>query len=272
MLLKNVFGFYLQSSFHVALSVISLTLMTMLHFNLAVDVDLLVFVFLSVILGYNYIKYAYVVRLHYRSLTRSLKLIQIFSFFCFAGLIYYVLQMPLEVLLITLLFGCVTLFYGLPLFRQRNLRSVGGIKIFVIALVWAGVTVILPVVNYEGLVNQDVTIEFFQRLLFVLVLILPFEIRDLRYDPDQLRTVPQILGVKKTKFVGIGLLVIWLLSEFLQSELRPEIILSMFFTAVLLAVLLFRTKGRQSKYHTAFFVEAIPVFWLIVSLVLKNFF
>ena len=271
MFLKNLFDFYLSSSLHVALSVTSLAVITMFHFNFSLDVDLIAFIFLGTITGYNFIKYAGVAKLHHRSLTRNLKLIQVFSFFCFIGLIYYILQVPVEVLLITLLFGCLTLFYGLPFLSKKNLRSVRGIKIYVIALVWAGVTVILPVVNSGGFLNQDVVIEFLQRFVLVLVLILPFEIRDLRYDSNLLGTMPQMIGVERTRLIGIILLVIWMLSEFLQRESRLQIILSMLAVAVLLAILLFKARERQSRYYAAFFVEAIPVFWLIFSLLLKTF-
>ena len=36
----------------------------------------------------------------------------------------------------------------------------------------------------------------------VFVLTLPFEIRDLQYDDSTLETLPQRVGVKKTKIIG----------------------------------------------------------------------
>src|SRR5690606_20153897 len=74
------------------------------------------------------------------------------------------------------------------------------------AFVWAGVTVVLPVIPFKNGIFHNLALEFLQRFLLVLVLILPFEIRDLRYDLEQLGTLPQRIGVTRTKIFGILLL------------------------------------------------------------------
>lgn len=58
--------------------------------------------------------------------------------------------------------------YVLPVFgKDRNLRSIGGIKVFIIVLIWAGVSVLFPVVNARIPLNINVAIEFLQRFIFV---------------------------------------------------------------------------------------------------------
>src|SRR5690606_8884320 len=86
-------------------------------------------------------------------------------------------------------FGIVTFLYAIPILPKRffidqkkNLRNIGGLKVYVIALVWAGVTVLLPVMDISGVFTSDVLIIAIQRFLLVMLLMLPFEIRDLQYD------------------------------------------------------------------------------------------
>ena len=48
---------------------------------------------------------------------------------------------------------------------------------------------------------DDVWIEATQRYLYVVIAILPFEIRDMQYDSIKLSTIPQQIGIIKTKFI-----------------------------------------------------------------------
>ena len=54
--------------------------------------------------------------------------------------------------------------------------------------------------------------------MIVLVLMLPFEIRDLQYDSLEHRTIPQRFGVPKTKLIGV----IWTVIIFLMTFLKDE--------------------------------------------------
>ena len=55
--LKRLFDFYLNSSIHVALAVCSLTWITLVDFNSGVDLNIIYFIFLATISGYNFVKY-----------------------------------------------------------------------------------------------------------------------------------------------------------------------------------------------------------------------
>lgn len=269
--LKTFFEFYINSSIHVALAVVSLSITSFFYFKIPVDLNLLIFVFFGTITGYNFVKYAGIAKMHHRSLAPSLKLIQIFSFFCFLALVWSLFKVEGEVLVWTAFFGICTLLYALPVFsKRRNLRSISGIKIFIIALVWAGVTVILPVVSAKFSLNVYVLVEFLQRFLLVLVLILPFEIRDLKYDLQQLGTIPQKVGVTKTKILGYTLLLLMLGLEFFKQHTRGATWTAFMLMLVIAAVFIWRSRERQSKYFASFWVEGIPILWLLFLLTFKN--
>src|SRR5690606_33498558 len=152
--LKQFFNFYIHASVHVALSVFSLAWVTLMEFNIPYDADVLYFVFFSSITGYNFVKYFGIAKFHHRSLTTWLKAIQVFSLFSFLMLCYFTLKLNVVSLLYILGFGLVTFFYAIPFLpkrffidKQYNLRSISGLKVYLIALVWSGVTVFLPLIN-----------------------------------------------------------------------------------------------------------------------------
>lgn len=270
--LKSFFEFYINSSIHVALAVVSLSLISFLHLKIPVDRNLLVFTFFATITGYNFVKYAGIAKIHHASLAQSLKAIQVFSFLSFLLLLWSIFQVSQKVLFWTAFFGIFTVLYALPVFsKRRNLRSISGVKIFIIAFVWAGVTVVLPVMSANLKLGFPVLIEFLQRFLFVLVLILPFEIRDLKYDLQQLRTIPQKVGITKTKILGFGLLLIMLWLEYLKTDVDAASGAAFSLMLLTTAILIWKSRERQSKYYASFWVEGIPVFWLLMLLIFKGF-
>ncbi|WP_156877265.1 hypothetical protein [Salinimicrobium terrae] len=269
--MKRIFNFYINSSTHVALAVVSLSLITMLQFETEVNAPLLLFIFFGAVLGYNFVKYAGVAGLHHRNLTRGLKNILIYSLFCFIGLVVTAFVVDTIILFLSAIFGALTLLYALPVFnKKRNLRGISGIKIFIIAVVWAGVTVILPVVGVKNDITGVLFLEFLQRFLLVLVWILPFEIRDLKFDLEQLGTIPQRVGVTSTKILGMSILVVVIVLEFLKRPATWETITAVVIIVAVTSLLIWKSKENQSRYFASFWVEGIPVLWLLLFLLLTN--
>ena len=270
--LRQIFDFYINSSIHVSFSVVALTWITLLEFDSSGSKNILLFNFFASITGYNFVKYFGLARFHHRSLATWLQFIQVFSFFCFVLMCYYAFQIELETLFYIAGFGLITFFYAIPLLpkhflfdEKKNLRSVGGIKIYVIALVWAGVTVFLPLIDNYVDISENVFISSVQRFVFVIALMLPFEIRDMQYDSIRLSTVPQNIGMKWTKIIGVILLVLFYWLEYLKNEVNPKKIVTLLITLVTLSLLI-GAKKNQGKYYSAFWVEGIPILWLLLLL------
>lgn len=266
---KNLFNFYIDSSIHVAIAVCAFVGITILEYNISISKELLGFFFFGTITGYNFVKYANVARFKHRSLNLSLRQIQIFSFFCFLALIYFSIQIPSKTLIITGGFAILTFFYAIPFLNYEKLRNLVGVKIIIVALVWAGVTFIIPLENENIILTKGVWVGFFQRFLFVLVLAQPFEIRDLKYDALSLGTLPQRAGVRSTKVIGAILLLIILLIEFLNLNDDWNYKVSYVLICGVMAFFLFISEKDQSKYFASFWVESIPMLWFIMLFLLK---
>lgn len=270
---KQLFDFYLNSSVHVALAVYALSWITLRTFNILYDEHVLYFIFYATITGYNFVKYFGLARFHHRSLANWLRIIQVFSLICFILMSYYAFHLQPKTLLIAIGIGIVNFFYAIPflpknlfLDSNQNLRSISGLKIYVIAFSWAVVTVVLPLLNNSYPINFDVIMTGLQRFIFVLVLILPFDIRDLQYDSLKLATIPQRIGVKNTRVLGFILLTVFFFVEFLKDELLPDqILIQLIMVIVTMMFILFSSESR-GKYYSAFWVEGLPVFWLLLLL------
>ncbi|MFT5846501.1 MAG: hypothetical protein ACJARX_000427 [Psychroserpens sp.] len=275
--LKTILDFYINSSIHVALAVYALSWITLLQFDIPYDGNMLYFIFFASITGYNFVKYFGLAKFHHRSLAQWLKTIQVFSGICFLLMCYYALKLEFETLLGISIFGLATFLYAIPIVpktlyidKQKNLRSIGGLKVYIIAIVWTGVTVFLPLVNNQfDTTIDDVLITALQCFFVVLVLMFPFEIRDLNYDSLKLATIPQKIGVKLTKFIGLLLLVLFYVLNFFKDDITIRyIVSSLIISLITLLFLIFATKN-QNKYYSAFWVESLPILWLGILLLLS---
>ena len=270
--LKLVFNFYLNASIHVAFSVFAFLRITEIYFELPYNENLNWFIFFGTITGYNFVKYAGVAKLHHTNLTRNLRIIQVFSFVCFLALCYFTYQISIETLLITLPFCLLTFLYAVPFLSgfDKSLREISYLKIIVVAIVWTGFTVLIPVLDADKEISLNVLLLVLQRFLIVVVLILPFDIRDVIYDAISLQTIPKKIGIEKTKKLGLMLLVFSLVLEYLisSSNMIKTPFMIFFF---LLIVFLMRAKTDQSKYYSSFWVEALPIAWWLLLLGFHNF-
>jgi hypothetical protein len=97
---------------------------------------------------------------------------------------------------------------------------------------------------------------------------LPFEIRDMNFDDLKLSTIPQKIGLLNTKklaYLGILVLVFFL---FFNNTSRAEII-STSTMLMMLCVFIAKSRPQNSYYYTAFWVEALPIFWWLISISLE---
>lgn len=106
--------------------------------------------------------------------------------------------------------AALALLYSWPLVRWRGraraLREVPLLKVFLIAGVWAAITVGLPVLALHRPLSEGLGL-LGQRFLLVLALAIVFDIRD--YGRDRragTRTFPGVLGVAGAQGLALGLL------------------------------------------------------------------
>ena len=241
-------------------------------FQQAFDWPMAGFAFFGTLFGYNFIKYEVFFRekLPFRKSLMPVLIISIFSLlagvFCFFSLKF-------KTQITSLIFFGLTFLYTVPIFTtKKNMRNWSGIKIYIVAFCWAGVTTLLPIMNFGIELYQDILIKFWQRFLLVIVLILIFEIIDLKDDDPKLFTVPQRIGVQSTKWLGFLLLIPFYFLEFFKTSVDSiQLVVNVILVLVTAGFLYFANENRN-RYYTAFWVESIPIFWLAMLIGFQQLF
>jgi hypothetical protein len=271
--LKSFFDFYLQSSIHVALSCFALVRITQIQFAIPQENPIAYVAFFGTIFGYNFVKFGPIFFTK-KQINAKLTGILFLSLCCFVLAFYFFLQLKLktQVTLFGLIFSVFV--YTIPLFpNTKNIRNWKGVKIYWVALTWVGVTLLLPVIE----AGVGITINFYwtalQRFLFLFILLLLFDIIDLKKDDPNLGTIPQQIGLQKTKILGFILLLLYSFLSLKVFNIEYQVTSLQFLGLVgsigFTAFLLFFAHANRSQYYTAFLTESVPIVWWIV-LVLFN--
>lgn len=265
--LKKGFDFYIFSNIHVALSVLCLVELTLLDYQIR-DHKLAFFVFFATILSYNLIRVFQLYKINssvaawIRDHKKSLIVLNVLSFFMMT---FMAVSLRTRDFLFLLPFALLTLFYAIPLtYHFKGLRYVAGLKIFLIAFTWAGITVIFPLFSKELPYSTEIGLDFVQRFLFVTAITIPFDIRDTDFDVPELATLPQVVGIKTAKILALLALILFIGLDFLKPGVTAAVLSIDLILLVLSAFLIMGTRQKQSRYYTAFLVESLPVLWFVM--------
>ena len=262
--ISKLFDNYIKFNFHVGLAVFALVQITTLDFDLPCHFSHQFIFFSAPFLAYNFIKFHRFLWKEIDSINKGLVFLigfTAFGVFLFEGLGFYLPVSSWIILFFTLL---LVLLYCLPLPGFKwNFRGFKGLKIHLVAMSWVLTTVFLPLSIYGQGMAEFSLVYAFQRYIFVLVATLPFEIRDMKLDDPNLSTWPQKLGIQKTRLLG-GLLLFFFVSLEIYHSISSNFFLVLGMAILLMAFVL-KSKEEQSKYFCSFWVEGIPILWLILK-------
>jgi len=269
LILKRILDFYIFSNLHVALAGFCITKITLIKYNVS-NSWVPFFVLFCILASYNFIRF-YELKTKRLSWFKNwflknrfgilfLSIVSIIMVF----FITFFTKFNLKSFIILFPFALMTVFYVIPFFKFKNIefsfRYFPAIKIFSIAVSWAGISVLFPLEEAEIKFNATVYIEFIQRILILIAITIPFDIRDIDSDFKSLKTLPQMLGVKNAKILGILLLLLFVILGFFNNSFFKTDILIAIITG---AFLWFSTENR-TRYYTGFWVESIPIVWLFL--------
>lgn len=247
----SIFDFYIQSSLHVGLAVLALLHCTNLLAQFSMPPHFSAVVFWGTLLGYNFLKYS---ALFWQGKWKSNRIVALALFTVLAGVcfLYNLLQLSWAAQGYLLSAGILVLCYPL-------LRKYGWLKLFFVSAAVSYITVAIPLL-LAGNLNQELLLLLVQRFFLLSSLLIPFEIWDSSADPTQLHTLPQRLGIPKTKMLGYGLLIPFLILMVWQ----PNGHFASLVIALLSALSIYFTTVKSSMYFTSFWVESVPIVWWLI--------
>ncbi len=187
--------------------------------------------------------------------------------------LFFALQLNIYVWLCLVPLGIISLLYPVHLFKRNGkkyrLRDIPGIKLFLIALVWAFATVYISALNNFAIIERRVYLLLVQRFLFVLAITIPFDIRDVNFDREILHTLPQTFGVIKAR--NIALLAILLfgltsVAQYLYADVNLYQFAALLLTTVVTAILIQKSTPNRPNYYYTIFMEGTSILMLLFVL------
>ena len=155
-------------------------------------------------------------------------------------------KLSLGSILLLLVSGIVSLLYVIPV-KGIIMREIPYMKVYLIAFTWAAVLILFPMLN-EQKFEWNVLIQAAAHALFIISATIPFDIRDLKFDRDTHKTIPQVVGIVWSKVVSAVLLVLFLAGTFWVT---PALLENPFFLIAIvlqLLLILFMNENRGDIY------------------------
>jgi len=166
--------------------------------------------------------------------------------------------------------GLYPLLWRKPLQAFTSLRDIPFLKVILISASWAYVTYWIP----QWLQMKDIVIRHYLevglRLLLVIGLVIPFDLRDLKYDAPQLRTLPQVLGPRQALQWAVFVFVlaqIWIVLCYFIWAMPIGTALGWLLGLELGIALLQRSRQMATDSYVAWWVEGIPIYLLTSVLI-----
>lgn len=261
------------SNVWVGLACASLTMMTTLQLPYG-DWLYPLFVGLSTATAYNYMRivqknrylyhkessYKLWVKANYRAM------LILTALFTVATIWVFVQIMSWNLVLLLIVPGIVSALYPIT-FKNRkgnsySLRMIPGVKLFLIAFCWAYVTHAIPILLYDSWDWKD-GLELFFRTLFVAGLTIPFDVRDLKFDLERMKTLPQLYGVKGA--LGIAkafftLYQLWIVALYLLGDIKLTSSLALVLGLELGYWIIRNMNEDRDETYCSIWIEGIPIY------------
>lgn len=283
-ILKQFLDLLLFSNIFIALCAVAQALVTYQLLDTEPDKYLLGFLFFSTLAMYNYsillsrpknpeksrFRRVRWIFSHHR-LTITITIIAIIS------LIPLSLFLSATSFILLSFLAFISVAYNLPIFslngKKYGIRNIPGVKLFLIAFIWALSCVLLPIVELESrnlleVTTTDVLLLVSKRFLFVAAITVPFDIRDLFQDKHyELRTIPVILGERKSYIFCLVLLIIYLILLFLFNNNFDLNFVGLAITVMITAWLIFHSEWKRNEYYYFLLLDGTLILQYLVLLI-----
>ncbi len=155
-------------------------------------------------------------------------------------------KLSLGSILLLIVSGVVSLLYVIPV-KGIVMREIPYMKVYLIAFTWAAVLILFPMINEEKF-EWKVVIQALAYVFFTISATIPFDVRDLKFDRDTHKTIPQVVGIGWSKVISIILLILFLIGSF---WVHPELVQNFAFHAAIVVqflLILFMNEKRGDLY------------------------
>lgn len=274
---KSILDFFLFSNIFISLCAAAMAAETFFLFQSGINWIYVIFVFSSTMVLYNFPVFTeanfqpeYSPR--HRWISENRKTLLILSILGSIPVGISVFFFPMKFLLWFIPIVIIALAYFFP---QTQLRSITGVKTFIVAFVWTCVTAVFPLLLISGFdlsaFVYDNTVIFLQNFLFIFPLCVIYNVRDIDADRKAgVKTFPVVYGLKVTIAVCLISLILFSALVILSPSFRDFKAMLLLSAAVSAALLLFAS-GKRSDYYYTFWIDGMILLQAGLVILLNHF-
>ena len=265
--MNSIIRFLVLSQIYVSLCVAALALSTQLIIS-SFNLDVVIFLFFATFISYNFQKIVSLKRNPDRARGWFLNNKKFIYFFLLCSLIIAInlfLGFNYKTQFLIIIISFISLMYPF------GLRTVPYIKVFIIALVWCVSTELITVFENKLVIETELLMSIFSRFFFIVSITIPFDVRDVEFDFTELKTLPIVFGVKKSKQIALVMLYAYVLIEVLRHLVFTEnwqALVAAFLCCLYTQYLIKGSDNKKSGFYYVFWVESSSLsvlFFLIIT-------
>ena len=264
---KSIFNHLINSNIFVATSIVSLLLSSQLLLQ-SKNGNINVFVFFATLFTYNFQR---IVRIkkgisHKRKEWVLNNRDFIYSLITFSGFIslFFFFQFNPNTQILILTTGIISVLYPF------GLRKIPFLKIFIISSIWTISSMGLLISENNLPLNSNTILQLFSRFLFVFAITIPFDIRDVKYDKNNIKTIPILLGTFISKLIAIlSLIALKIISfyQYLYYNLSVNILIAIILCCCFSSILIIKSDENKDDFYFSFWIESLSIFFYLFLMI-----
>ncbi len=259
--MKCILDAVIFSNCWISLGAVMCTLSTFLYYGQQIQYEYLLIIFLMTFFGYNIQMSSNPISSNSRK-NQTNWLSKYGQKMKYLSYILFIISIPLvivtfsfEVLIFSLPAFIAVVMYKSKDYTSFGLRTIPSLKLILIALIWSWVCVVTPQLLFFSHVDFSFSIIVFT---FILAITIPFDIRDLNYDSENLRTLPQIVGSTVCVLIALSILLVLIFYSYFNLD---KVGLCYLFTFTALVIL--PSYKARNEYYYLFLIDGFLVLFPI---------
>ena len=264
--MNRIIGFFINTNIFVSISAFCLYKVSELLFDFE-NYQIGLFIFFSTLFAYNYMRLPLFYPKHEANklvwIQNNKRLIYYLLFL--SAFFSIILSISIGLKFIQLLWLPIFISLIYPLLIKHNnkeygVRNIPFLKIFLISFTWSYVTLLAPALYYDIQIDYFLISSFLQRFLFVIVISIPFDIRD--FLSDSIKTIPNTIGIFNAKiFAWFCLFMIecLLIIDVMNNNITLPFFCGLFFCIELCSLVIYFTNTKRSSFFYSILVESLSI-------------
>lgn len=180
------------------------------------------------------------------------------------------LFLGMKTILFVLIAGVISFAYtGISKKRSKGLREFPGIKIVLVSSVWTVVTILIPLIE-AGQLSSEIVPFLIQQFIFLFILCLPFDIRDVEVDEKKIKTIPQLIGKINSIFLCELLLGILFFYVYHSSQ-NTSFIISSGVIFLYSGIVIWLVRKKKSELFYLYLIDGALILQVLLNYLAINF-